>query len=350
MKKNLMIYGATGYSGKLIAEASKARGMAPILAGRSEEKVRAVADRLGLQYRAFDLSDAKRIDTSIHDVDVIINSAGPFSGTSIPLVESCLRTATHYLDLSTGMADDFEKLAAYDADARKKKMMILPGIGFTLVPSDCLALYVSKKVSNPRALYMYMTGHKKMSRGTLKTAIEHINKGVCIRKNGTIVRRDRLAVRKADLGNGMTKCISTPLGDISTAYHTTGIENIEVFFELSPGTRMFVYMIHYLGWFYGTGFMQRMLMKYAEKQPEGPSEKERNSDRSVFVATVEGRNGTTASARLTTPEGYKLTCLTALLIAEKVLKGKIKTGYTTPAQVYGPDLIMEIEGVKREDL
>ena len=93
----------------------------------------------------------------------------------------------------------------------------------------------------------------------------------------------------------MTKCISTPLGDISTAYHTTGIENIEVFFELTPGTRMFIYMIHYLGWFYGTGFMQRMLMKYAEKQPEGPSEEERNSDRSVFVATVEGRNGATAS-------------------------------------------------------
>ncbi len=350
MKKKLMIYGATGYSGKLVAEAAKARGMAPVLAGRNEEKVKAIADRLGMQYRAFDLSNAKRIDASLHDMDAVINSAGPFSGTSVPLVESCLRTGTHYLDLSAGMADDFEKLAAYDADARKRKIMILPGIGFTLVPSDCLALYVLKKVRDPRTLRLFMTGHKKMSHGTLKTAFEHIDRGICIRKNGTITRRDKLEVQKADLGGGMTKCISIPLGDISTAYTTTGIGNIEVYFEMTHATRLFAYMIHYLGWFYGTGFMQNVLMKYADRQPEGPTEEERNSDRSVFVATAEGKDGKTASARLTTPEGYKLTCLTALLIAEKVLKGKIKTGYATPALAYGPDLIMEIEGVTREDL
>jgi len=350
MKKKLMIYGATGYSGKLLAGAARARGMDPVLAGRSEEKVKAVADRLGMKYRVFDLGDAKQVDRSIHDMDVLINSAGPFSRTSVSLVESCLRTGTHYLDLSAGMIGNFEKLMAYGAAAKKKKIMILPGIGFTLVPSDCLALYVTTKIPEPRALYICMTGHKKMSQGTLKTALEHINEGICIRKNGRIIKKERLSIRKADLGAGMTKCISMPLGDISTAHVSTGIGNIEVFFEMTPQTLMSACMMHYLGSFYGRPYMQRMLMKYADRQPEGPSEEERNNDRSVFVVTAEGKDGRTASARLTTPEGYKLTCMTALLIAEKVLKGKVKTGYATPAQVFGPDLIMEIEGVKREDL
>ncbi|HNW28992.1 MAG TPA: saccharopine dehydrogenase NADP-binding domain-containing protein [Spirochaetota bacterium] len=212
MKKKLMIYGATGYSGKLLAGAAKSRGMDPCLAGRSEEKVKAVADRLGFKHRAFELGDAKQVDKSIHDMDVLVNTAGPFSRTSVALLESCLRTGTHYLDLSAGMADNFETLMAYGADAK------------------------------------------------------------------------------------------------------------------------------------------RVLMKYADRQPEGPSEEERNRDRSVFVITAEGKGGRTASARLTTPEGYKLTCMTTLLIAEKVLKGRIQTDYATPTQVFGPDLIMEIEGVKREDL
>jgi short subunit dehydrogenase-like uncharacterized protein len=349
MKKKLMIYGATGYTGRLISKEAKARGMAPLLAGRSEDKLKAVAGVLGLKYRVFDLSDPKLIDKSIRDMDVVINSAGPFSSTSIPMVESCLRTNTHYLDLA-GEMDDFEKLTKYDAEAKKKKIMILPGAGNDVVPSDCLALYVSKKVQHPHALYICLSGLTTLSRGTTKTGIEGIKRGIRVRRNGTIVKTDRLKIRKADFGNGMKKCISMPWGDVATAYYTTGIGNIEEYFELTPNIRMFAYMMHYLAWFYGSDLMQKVLMRYAEKKPEGPSEEKRNSGQSVFVATVEGKDGTLASARLTTPEGYKLTYLTSLRIAEKVLKGRIKAGFTTPAQAYGPDLIMEIDGVRREDL
>jgi short subunit dehydrogenase-like uncharacterized protein len=349
MKKKMLIYGATGYTGKLIAREAKARGMTPVLAGRSEGKVMTIAAELGLHYRVFGLDDPAIIDGSIRDMDVVLNCAGPFSSTAVPMVEACLRTGTHYLDLA-GEMDDFETMAKYDTTAKKKKIMILPGIGFDVVPSDCLALYVSKKVRAPRALYLCISGLTAMSRGTMKTAIEGLTKGIRVRRNGSITKAGRLKTREADFGSGKTRCISLPWGDVAMAYYTTGIGTIEEYFRLTPKTLMYACLIHYFSWLYGAAFMRKMMNSLADKQPEGPSGERRESERSVFVATAEGADGTTASARLVTPEGYKLTCLTALNIAGKVLKGTIKTGFMTPAQVFGPDLIMEIKGVTREDL
>lgn len=349
MNKKLMIYGATGYSGRLIAQEAIKRGMKPILAGRSVNRLKLISDETGLEYRVFDMNDPEIIDKALRDIDIIINSAGPFSMTAVPVVESCLRTETHYLDIA-GEINDFEMLAGYDSEARKKNIMIMPGTGYDVVPSDCLSLYLSKKISNPEKLIICMSALRTMSHGTFKTGIEGIQHGNRIRKDGRIIKRKMIKFRRADFGDRRKLCISFSWGDVSTAYYTTGIGNIENFIELTPGNLLIVFINQYLGWFYGTPFMQKLLMKHADKKTEGPSEEKRNSDKAVFVATVEGKDGSSVSARLTTPEGYKLTYLACVHIAEKVLTGKIKNGFYTPALFFGQDLIMEIEGVSRADL
>ncbi|HYA81010.1 MAG TPA: NAD(P)H-binding protein, partial [Methylocystis sp.] len=84
----ILIYGATGYTGKLIARVAVGQGARPILAGRNLEKVEAIAKPLGLAARAFDLRDPRRIDTAIKDVSAVLCVAGPFSTTSTPMANA----------------------------------------------------------------------------------------------------------------------------------------------------------------------------------------------------------------------------------------------------------------------
>lgn len=130
-----MVYGANGYTGRLIAELAVQRGERPILAGRSHEKVEPIAAALGLEHRAFDLSQAR---AHLEDVDAVVHCAGPFAHTSTAMVDACLRTRTHYLDI-TGEIDVFESIGLRDIDARKAGIVLLPGAGFDVVPTDCLA-------------------------------------------------------------------------------------------------------------------------------------------------------------------------------------------------------------------
>jgi short subunit dehydrogenase-like uncharacterized protein len=113
----ILIYGATGYTGKLIAKAAADAGARPILAGCTLAKVNTVAGPLGLKARAFDLGDPTRLDAAIKDVSVVLCVAGPFSATSLPKVDACQRNRVNYLDI-TGEIDVFEALAARAAEAQ----------------------------------------------------------------------------------------------------------------------------------------------------------------------------------------------------------------------------------------
>ena len=145
MKGTILIYGATGYTGKLIAKVAADHGARPILAGRNLDRVKAVAGPLGLAARAFDLRDPARIDAALKGVSVALNVAGPFSATSRPMADACLRNRVHYLDI-TGEIEVFEVLAARDAEARARGVTLLPGVGFDVVPSDCLAAHLKRQL------------------------------------------------------------------------------------------------------------------------------------------------------------------------------------------------------------
>ena len=117
----ILIYGAAGYTGRLIAKAASDRGARPILAGRNLDKVKRVAEPLGLSARAFDLGDPARIDAAIKDVAVVLCAAGPFSATSRPMADACLRSRVHYLDI-TGEIDVFggsRRAGCRSQDARR---------------------------------------------------------------------------------------------------------------------------------------------------------------------------------------------------------------------------------------
>ena len=347
--KRFLIYGATGYTGKLTARTAKEKGLSPILAGRSEAKVKAVAEPLGLEYRAFALSERAKLDAALSEVDAVLHIAGPFSATSGPMADACLRTGTHYLDI-TGDIDVFEALAARSEEAKAKGVMLLPGVGFDVVPSDCLAAHMKRRLPDAIQLKLYIGALGGVSRGTAKTMVEGIDKGTRLRVDGKFVTTARANTDTMDFGSGPKRTIGMSWGDVSTAYYSTKIPNIEVHFEALPQIEAAARMPSFVKSMMGWPFVQRLLKAQIDRMPEGPNDAERERGRGVLIGVATNAKGERARSRLTTGEGYSLTALTGLEIARRVAGGEFKPGFQTPSLMFGPDFILDFPNVRREEL
>ena len=349
MTGNILIYGATGYTGKLIARTARSAGLQLILAGRRAQKVKAVAEPLGLAWRSFDLAEATRLNDGLKDVAVVLNAAGPFSATARPMADACLRNRVHYLDI-TGEVDVFEALAARDAEAKAAGVTLLPGVGFDVAPSDCLAAHLKRRLPDATDLKIYIGGAASLSRGTMKTAIEGIAAGTRVRRGGRLVTLDQAGAGSCDFGQGAKLTIQITWGDVSTAFHSTGIPNIEVQFEATPAVKALVRLPGFVKSFLGLGFMQRFLKARVDRQPEGPSDEARRSARVSLVGVARNERGESVRSRLTTPDGYALTAMTSVDVARRVASGEFKGGFQTPSLAYGADYILGFDGVNRQDL
>jgi short subunit dehydrogenase-like uncharacterized protein len=347
--KQFLIYGATGYTGKLTARTAKEKGLKPILAGRNEAKLKAIAEPLGLQYRAFDLSERTKLDAALAEVDAVLHIAGPFSATSKPMADACLRTATHYLDI-TGEIDVFEALAARDAEAKRAGVMLLPGVGFDVVPTDCLALHLKQRLTDAIDLKIYIGGSNAISRGTAKSMLEAISQGTRVRRDGRIIALSRPNESTCDFGKGPKPTIAISWGDVSTAYYSTQIPNIEVHMAAAPQLRAAARLPGFARRIAGTSFVQSLLKALVDRIPEGPSEEARRLGRMVLVGVVTNAKGERARARLTTSDGYTLTAQTGSEIARRVAAGEAKPGFQTPSLVFGADFILQFKDTRREEL
>ncbi len=345
--KNFLIYGANGYTGELIARETVKRGLKPILAGRSQNKIEPLAKELNLIFRTFSLADKKSLEYTLKEVDFVLHCAGPFSLTSQFMVEACLRLGKHYLDI-TGEIEVFEAMARRDEAAKKAGIMIMPGVGFDVVPSDCLALHLKNRLPSATDLTLAFYGLGKISHGTQATMLKNIGAGGAIRQNGQIKRVPAAyKAREIDFGEFTKTAVTIPWGDVSTAFYSTGIPNIEVFTVVPDKNLKLLKLSRYLGWLLASKPVQNYLQKQI---PEGgANEEERAQGKTFLWGEASDENGNRVSTKIKMPEGYTLTVLTALEIAEKLLAGNFRTGFQTPAKAFGADLILEIEGVERTD-
>ncbi|MBA3335757.1 MAG: saccharopine dehydrogenase NADP-binding domain-containing protein [Acidobacteria bacterium] len=345
--KNFLIYGANGYTGELVAREAVRRGLKPILAGRSQNKIEPLAKELNLIFRTFSLEDKKSLEYTLKEVDFVLHCAGPFSLTSQPMVEACLRLGKHYLDI-TGEIAVFEQMAQRDEAAKKAGIMIMPGVGFDVVPSDCLALHLKNRLPSATVLTLAFYGLGKISHGTQATMLMNIGNGGAIRKNGEITRVPAAyKAREINFGEFSKTAVAIPWGDVSTAFYSTGIPNIEVYTVVPELNLKLLKLSRYIGWLLASKPVQNYLQKQIPSG--GANEEERTQGKTYLWGEVSDADGNRVSTRMQAPEGYTLTVLTALNIAEKLLEGNFQKGFQTPAKAFGADLILEIEGVKRMD-
>ncbi|MBL7842822.1 MAG: saccharopine dehydrogenase NADP-binding domain-containing protein [Cyclobacteriaceae bacterium] len=346
--EKIIVYGSYGYTGKLVVEECKKKNLSVILSGRNEEALKKQSEQSGYPYKTVDIGDHTGLVNLLKEGKIVIHCGGPFRHTAKKMIDACLEANTHYTDI-TGEYEVFELLAGYDAKATQAGLTVLPGTGFDVVPSDCLALHLKNKLPSATHLQLAFTMSKGgLSRGTKKSMTEGLGYGGMIRENGELVSLqlgDK--VRDVDFGEFKMKTLCIPWGDISTAWRSTGIPNIEVYTGATAGMIKNAKRSRYLNWLLRMKWVKTLMLKQVDKKPGGPSEEKLLTGKSYLWGKVWNENGEQAEARLETVSGYLLTAKTSVLIAEKILNGNFKTGYQTPAMAYGEDLIMEIEGSKR---
>jgi short subunit dehydrogenase-like uncharacterized protein len=344
----LLIYGANGYTGELITRFAAERGMKPNIAGRNESVIRSLAEKLCLENRIFALDENEKLDVALKEVEMVLHCAGPFSTTSRPMVDACLRNKKHYTDI-TGEISVFEACAAMDKKARDSGIMLMPGVGFDVVPSDCLALHLKNRLPTATHLTLAFYGMGRISHGTQATMTMNVGRGGAIRKDGKITPVPAAwKTREIDFGEVKKTGVTIPWGDVATAYYSTGIPNIEVYTIAPPSAVKLMKLSRYLGWLFATAPFQRYLQ--SKIPPGGPSDEERAKGRTLLWGEARDAQGNKVESRMQAPEGYTLTAIAALNIAEKILNGNFTPGYQTPAKVYGADLVLEIDGVTRTDI
>jgi short subunit dehydrogenase-like uncharacterized protein len=343
----LLIYGATGYTGRLLARAARDGDLAPVLCGRNEAALAELAASLGLDFRVAALGE---VPGALRGVSVVLSAAGPFCSTSGALIEACLEAGAHYLDIS-GEIDSLEASREYHGRALAQGLMIMPGVGFDVVPSDCLAIHVASQVPEAAELAIGIAGLGLWSRGSAKTMFGLLSRVCRVRRAGLIETITPGSLKRDfDYGAGPSPSVAVGWGDVSSAYYSTGVPNVAVYFEQTPALSAALLLARTGGPIWDSAFVQSWLSLHSGFLPEGPTRAEREASQSVFVAEARGRDGRTARARLHTLEAYSLTPITARAICERVLAGDFEPGFQTPARVYGPDLIVGLPGVVREEL
>ncbi|MGH8446375.1 MAG: saccharopine dehydrogenase family protein [Solimonas sp.] len=339
-----MIYGANGYTGELIAREAVKRGVKPVLAGRSGGKLTALAQELGLESRVFSLDDAAGLAQGLAGIDLVLHCAGPFSATSAPMIEACLKAKAHYLDI-TGEISVFEHAQAQHARAQAAGIVVCPGVGFDVIPTDCVAAQLKAALPDATHLVLGFDSRSGFSPGTAKTSVEGLAQGGKVRENGRM-RAVPLAyhVRRIDFGDGEKLAMTIPWGDVSTAYASTGIPNIEVFIPGSPAMIANAKRANYFRWFLGLGPVQRFIKARIAKTVKGPDASQREKLPTFVWGEVRNAAGVTKTARIKVANGYALTVTGALAVVEFLGANRPAGGSYTPSKLCGADLVTTLPG------
>jgi len=348
-----VLYGATGFTGQLLAEQALRRGHRPLLAGRSAPKLRALAARLGLEWRAVAVDDAAGLRSLLTGRGAVLHAAGPFSATSAALADACLDVGTSYLDIS-GELSTFEALFARNEQAKRAGIALIPGVGFDVVPSDCLAAQVSARVQSADSLLIVLGSNAdaRPSPGTIKSIVDVFATGGRVRRHGALVPLAfGRGAQRVPWSDHVGWCLPLPIADLVTAYHSTGVPNITVCMDVpnAVGSAARVSWPLWaagravLSWGLQLPLVRSQLQQLIDRTVQGPDEATRARNRSHLYARASAKDGRAAEAWLTTADGYTFTAESGVLAIERVLRDK-PVGALSPSSAFGSDFAEQVTG------
>ncbi len=338
----LVVYGAYGYTGERVARRAVERGLSPVLAGRDSEPLARLARELGCAWRAFPLTDPESLRRGISGASGVIHCAGPFASTARPMAEACVDERVHYLDI-TGERVVFEALLAMGPAARNAGVMLLPGAGFDVVPSDCLAAHLVRRLPGTRSLVLAIAGLDRQSRGTARTMLAHAGSARGYRPGAAPAKRT------FDLGAGRVTGVAVPWADTFTAPRSTGVADVTVYLVANVAFRALLAAAPVVSPLLGSRTIREAVATVMTRGERGPSGDDAEARSAVYGEALDA-SGRRVASIVRGPGGYALTALAAVEIAERVLRGEVKPGWQTPSTAYGPDLVLALPGVTREDL
>lgn len=319
----LLIYGATGHTGTLICYEAARRGISFEIAGRNEGKLATLSAQLNTPYHVFQVSDETGWEKALKDKTALLNIAGPFSETAQWAMEACIKFKVHYFDIAAEV-DIYRLAETKDMAAKAADIMILSGAGL-FASYDPLVLHTSKRVKNPvalRAAFKYSGG---FTPGSIASSVNIFNAGILVRKNGKVEKLPEAKPATFNFGNGKEECLPTPLGGIILSFKSTGIADIDEYFQMA------------------------LPAASGEKATVGVDKhNEANiatGERSKIVAEVTGENGEVLRSMIDMPPGYMPTVTASIEIVCRALGGNYKTGFQSPASAYGEQLLESLPDV-----
>lgn len=338
-----MIYGANGYTGEMVAREAVSRGLKPILAGRKRAPIETLAAELGLDYRIIDLNDAQALQQALDQISIVAHCAGPFSRTSQPMIDACIATHTHYLDI-TGEISAFVAAHARHDEAVAANIVICAGVGFDVIPTDCLAACLKMALPDADTLALGFDSRSGFSPGTAKTSIEGLGQGGKIRVKDEIVTVPLAChSREIDFGNGAKHAVTIPWGDIATAWFSTGIDNIEVFIPMAPSAAMRLRRLNWLRPLFNLPPVQGLLKHLLGRRIKGPGTEQRRKARTWVWGEAQNPAGKKVTARIETANGYDVTVEGVLFAVNHLLtEEKLIPGYFTPSRLLGERCIEQL--------
>jgi len=340
-----MIYGANGYTGRLIVKEAKNRGLKPILAGRNKSAIEEICTENDFECRIFDLDDKPVAKQALEGVAVVLHCAGPFSATSQPMIEACLQSSCHYLDI-TGEISVFANAYRQSDEARRADIVLMPGVGFDVVPTDCLAATLVKRLPSATAMVLAFESGGRMSPGTAKTSVEGLAGGGCVRKDGKL-KWVPLAWKSREIpfAHGKRLALTIPWGDVFTAYISTGVPDIEVYMAAPPSTILRMKRLRMMRPLLAMHWVQNAMKRRIEKSIKGPGKEAREAAEMQLWGEVSSADGRSVTATMTTPDGYDVTVLTSLGIVEHLLETEVEGGFYTPSLLMGAGYAESLPGV-----
>lgn len=345
--KKWLLYGANGFTGKLIAEQAKREGLTPVLGGRNAAAIEALAKTLGFKSQVFACTSVDDVARELEGYSAVLHCAGPFAYTSPVMTQACAKAKCHYLDI-TGEMGVLESLLSQNTHFREAGISVLPGVGFDVVPTDCVAAMLKESLPLADTLTLAFQATGRMSRGTLSTMIDNLEAGSCRRVFGKF-QKTALGERVKHVAflDKEKLCVGIPWGDVASAYYSTAIPNIEVYNATQPAALTAMRVTNHLRPLLGMRPVKSLFQKMAGPSGDGPSAETRASTFCRVWGEVSEPNGGKKVMRLQTPNGYDLTVHSALAILKAVLEGKVKPGAWTPSQAMGPEFVLTLPGVKR---
>ena len=345
MSKKWMVYGANGYTGRLIVKEAQKRGMRPILAGRNSKTIESLAAETNLDSLVFSLDDKLAAKEALKGVSVVLHCAGPFSATSQQMIEACLANNCHYLDI-TGEISVFANAHRQSEQARRADIVLMPGVGFDVVPTDCLAATLVRALPAATSMKLAFESGGKMSPGTAKTSVEGLAGGGCVRQDGKL-KWVPLAykTREIPFEHGKRLSVTIPWGDVFTGFISTGIPDIEVYMSTPPSMILKMKRLRMIKPLLSMQWVQNMMKRRIEKSVTGPEFGQRQNSFMQLWGEVSSSDGRNVSATMTTPDGYDVTVTASLGIVEYLLKTEVEGGFYTPSLLMGADYVTTLPGV-----
>lgn len=340
MNTSFVLYGATGYTGRLLLKEALKQGLHPIIAGRNKGKLAELAHEFQVDYRVASLDDPLSLDILLSGQSLVLHAAGPFEITARPMWEACIRNKVHYLDI-TGEITVFEQAKALHQQAHHVGIMLMPGVGFDVVPTDCVAALLKKEMPDAIELELAFVGlGGGLSHGTATTMVRHLGEGGLVRRNGKIIPSPIGAFHRVlPFQHKRFHVGSIPWGDISTAFHTTGIPTITTYTGMKQSALRVLKAQALFNPILRWGWVKRILQRKIDRSISGPTYEQLQKGRTWIWGAVRNAAGDYKDMQVQVGNGYRVTAEAGIHITKRVLQGDVQPGYQTPAGCYGPDLL-----------